>query len=158
MKRLIGAFAFLALAACGTAPTVYGPAPSVDKMGYREQRIEDNRYRVSFRANADLKGPQVEDLALRRAAELTLAQGFQWFNVVTRNVDWVGGSNTPSGPNVGIGGSSGRYGSSMGVGLGFTFGADTRQYEAVLEILMGRGTKPSDPTAYDAQQVLSSAR
>lgn len=158
MKRLIGAFAFLALAACAGAPTVYGPAPAIDKAGYREQRIENDRYRVSFRANADLKGPQVEDLALRRAAELTLAQGYQWFNVVTRNTDWVGGANTPSGPSVGIGGSSGRYGSGLGVGLGFTFGADTRQYESVLEILMGRGAKPSDPTAYDAQQVLSSSR
>ena len=54
MKRLIGAFAFLALAACAGAPTVYGPAPGVDKAGYREQRIEDNRYRVSFRANAEV--------------------------------------------------------------------------------------------------------
>ena len=153
MKRLIGAFAFLALAACATAPTVYGPAVANNSAGYREQRIETDRYRISFRANADLKPPQVEDLAMRRAAEITLAQGYQWFNVVTRNTDLVGGQNTPSGPSVGIGGSSGSYGSGVGVGLGFTFGSDTRQYESVLEILMGRGPKPSDPRAYDAQQV-----
>ena len=91
------------------------------------------------------------------AAELTLAQGYQWFNVVTRNTDLVGGQNTPSGPSVGIGGSTGSYGSGVGVGLGFTFGSDTRQYESVLEILMGRGPKPSDPRAYDAQQVANRA-
>ena len=155
MKRFIGAFALLALAACATPPTVYGPAAASDKMGYREQRIETDRYRVSFRANADLKPPQVEDLALRRAAELAVTQGYQWFRVVTRNTDWVGGSNTPSGPSVGVGGSSGTYGSSVGLGLGFTFGSDNRQYQSVLEILMGRGPKPSEPNAYDAQQVLS---
>lgn len=155
MKRFIGSLAFLALAACATPPTVYGPAAASDKMGYREQRIELERYRVSFRANADLKPPQVEDLALRRAAEITLAQGYQWFRVVNRGTDLAGGSRSPSGPSIGIGGSSGSYGSSLGVGLGFNFGSDTRQYEATLEILLGKGAKPAEPSAYDAQQVLA---
>jgi hypothetical protein len=156
MKRLVAAaLTAAALAACSTAPTAYGPANASDGVGYREQRIETERYRVTFRANSDLKPPQVEDLALRRAAEITLAQGYQWFNVVTRNTDLVGGSSTPSGPNVGIGGSSGSYGSAVGVGLGFTFGGDSRRYESNLEILLGRGAKPADPNAYDAQQVLS---
>ena len=39
--------------------------------------------------------------------------------------------------------------------LGFNLGGDSRQFESTLEILMGRGAKPSDPSAYDAQQVLS---
>jgi hypothetical protein len=124
-------------------------------MGYREQRIETERYRVSFRANADLKAPQVEDLAIRRAAEITLQNGYQWFSVVTRSTDLVSGGKTPTGPSVGIGGSSGSYGSSVGVGLGFNFGSDTREYESTLEILLGRGAKPADPSAYDAQQVLA---
>lgn len=158
MKRFIGSLAFLALAACAGAPTVYGPAPASGEMGYREQRLENERYRVSFRANADLKPPQVEDLALRRAAEITLAQGYQWFHVVTRATDLAGGRNSPSGPTVGIGGSAGSYGSAVGVGLGFNFGSDTRQYETTMEILLGRGTKPADPNAYDAQQVLARAR
>lgn len=155
MKRLLAAFALLALSACAGAPTVYGPAMAGNEMGYREQRIENDRYRVSFRANADLKPPQVEDLALRRAAEIASQNGAQWFTVVTRNTDLVGGQNTPSGPSVGIGGSSGSYGSAVGVGLGFNFGADTRRYETAMEILLGRGAKPSDPNAYDAQQILS---
>jgi len=157
MKRFIGSLALLALAACAVTPTVYGPAPSGRDVGYREQRIETERYRVSFRANADLKPPQVEDLALRRAAEITLAQGYQWFHVVNRGTDLAGGSSSPSGPSVGIGGSSGSYGSSVGVGLGFNFGSDTRQYESTLEILLGKGAKPADPNAYDAQQVLTRA-
>lgn len=155
MKNLLGAIALLALAACATEPTVYGPLGGAGGAGYREQRIENERYRVTFRANADLKPPQVEDLALRRAAEITLQDGGQWFTVVTRSTDLVGGQNTPTGPSVGIGGSTGSYGSAMGVGVGFTFGSDTRRYETTLEILIGRGEKPAGPTTYDARQVLA---
>lgn len=156
MKRFIGAIAFLALAACATEPTVYGPSGANSETGYREMRIENERYRVTFRANADLKPPQVEDLAMRRAAEITLAQGYQWFNVVNRSTDLISG-RSGGGTGVGIGGSSGSYGSSVGVGLSFDLSGDTRRYETVLEILLGRGEKPADPNAYNAQQVLARA-
>jgi hypothetical protein len=43
----------------------------------------------------------------------------------------------------------------MGVGLGFTFGSDTRQYQTTMEILLGRGDKPADPQVYEAAQVLA---
>lgn len=155
MKRLFGTLAFVALAACASGPTKYAPALKSDDVGYREQRLEQERYRVSFRANSDLKGPQVEDMALRRAAELTIMNGYQWFQVVSRNTDLAGGAYTPSGPTVGLGGFTGSHGGGLGLGLGFNFGGDSRQYQSNLEILMGRGTKPADPNAYDAQSVLN---
>jgi hypothetical protein len=155
MKRLLGALAFLALVACATAPTRYTPALANSNIGYREQRLEQERFRVTFRANADLKGPQVEDMALRRAAELTAQNGYEWFTVVTRNTYLADGSYTPSGPTVGIGGFSGSRGGGLGLGLGFNIGSDSRQYESTLEILMGKGPKPADPDTYDARQVLS---
>lgn len=155
MKRLLATIAVFALAACASAPTTYSPAASSDEMGYREQRLETERYRVSFRGNSVLKGPQVEDMALRRAAELTLQNGYQWFHVVSRNTDLADGRYSPSGPSIGIGGSSGSFGSGIGVGIGFNFGGDSREYQSTLEILMGRGDKPADPNAYDAQQVLA---
>ena len=155
MKRLLGTLAFLALVACATTPTRYTPALANSDMGYREQRLEQERFRVTFRANADLKGPQVEDMALRRAAELTTQNGYEWFTVVTRNTYLADGSYTPSGPTVGIGGFSGSHGGGLGLGLGFNIGSDSRQYESTLEILMGKGPKPADPDAYDARQVLS---
>jgi hypothetical protein len=155
MKRLIAACAILALTACTVTPTVYAPAANPQATGYREMRIENERYRVTFRANSDLKPAQVEDMAMRRAAELTLTNGYQWFNVVTRNTEQVGGDRGGGGPSIGIGGSSGSYGSSVGVGVGFNLSGDTRQFEATLEILLGKGAKPADPDAYDAQQVLA---
>jgi hypothetical protein len=157
MKRLIAVLALLSLTACASAPTRYIPAANADDMGYREQRLEQERYRVSFRGNPDLKGPQVEDMALRRAAELTVQNGYQWFTVVSRYTELAGGNYNPTGPTVGIGGSSGSFGSGIGVGVGFNFGGDSRQFESTLEILMGRGAKPAEPNAYEAQQVLSRA-
>src|SRR5262245_47119300 len=154
MKR-IAVFLALALAACSSAPTVYGPAASTSAVGYRQTRIEDDRFRVSFRANADLKAPQVEDMALRRAAEIALENGREWFLVVNRYTDLAGGSYGGSGTSVGVGGSSGSYGSSSGVGIGFNFSPDTRQYESTLEILLGSGAKPTSPDAYDARAILS---
>ncbi|MBI1362147.1 MAG: hypothetical protein GC155_17875 [Alphaproteobacteria bacterium] len=158
MKRLLVAvFAGLALAACSTAPTVYGPAASSTDAGYRQTRIESDRYRVSFRGNPDLKREQVEDMALRRAAELTVQDGFDWFRVVSRDTEQVGGRgrSEPRG-GVGVGTSSGSYGShtSVGLGLSFDLTPDNRKFETTLEVLMGRGSKPYGEDAYDARDVL----
>jgi hypothetical protein len=154
MKRIaVSALLALVLAACSTAPTVYGPAATSSEAGYRQTKIENDRYRVSFRANPDLNAPQVEDMALRRAAELTRQDGYQWFRVVNRSTELVSGSRG-GGTSVGVGGSTGSYGSSVGVGIGFDLSPDSRRYETTLEILLGRGAKPDDADAYDAQAIL----
>jgi hypothetical protein len=155
MKRMLAsAFLAAALTACTTAPTVYGPATSTEATGYRQTKIESDRYRISFRANPDLKAPQVEDMALRRAAELTAQDGYQWFRVVTRNTELVGGRQA-GGTSVGVGGSTGSYGSGVGVGIGFDLSPDSRRYETTMEILMGRGARPEGVDAYDARSVLT---
>jgi len=155
MKRILisGLIAVLA-AACTTAPTVYQPAAMVQDMGWRATKIENDRYRVSFRANPDLRAPQVEDMALRRAAEIALNDGYQWFRVVSRNTEQVGG-NRRGGTSVGVGGSSGSYGSSVGVGIGFNLSPDSRRYETTLEVLLGKGAKPDEANAYEARAVLT---
>lgn len=155
MKRFaVAALIALVLAACTTAPTVYGPAATGQDVGYRQTRIESDRYRVSFRANPDLMAPQVEDMALRRAAELTLQDGYEWFRVVSRNTELVSG-RSGGGTSVGVGGSSGSYGSSVGVGIGFDLSPDSRRYETSLEILLGHGARPEGADAYDARAILS---
>lgn len=156
MKRLALALTALALAlaACTTAPTVYGPAPTPTAVGWRQQQIENDRFRVSFRANPDLRPPQVETLALRRAAEIARDNGASWFRIVNRSTDQVGGRQN-GGAHAGVGGSTGSYGSSVGLGLSFDLSPDSRVYEASLEILLGHGPKPSDPDAYEVAPILA---
>ena len=155
MNRILAAgLIALSLGACVSPPTIYQPAATVQDMGWRATRIESDRYRVSFRANPDLRGPQVEDMALRRAAELTLADGYQWFRVVSRNTEQVGG-RASGGTSVGVGGSTGSYGSGVGVGIGFDLSPDSRRYETTLEVVLGKGAKPDGADAYDARSVLT---
>lgn len=158
MKRaLVSGLVAFALAACTTAPTVYQPAANAQSMGYRELRIEDDRYRVSFRSNADVRGAALDDLVLRRAAEIAQREGRSWFLVVNRSNELVSGYDR-GGTSVGVGGSSGSYGSSVGVGIGFDLSPDSRKYEATMEVLLGAGAKPDDPGAYDVQSVLARVR
>jgi hypothetical protein len=157
MKRqraAILAAVVIALAACSTAPTVYGPAMTPDAMGWRQQQIETDRFRVSFMANPDLRPPQVEDLAMRRAAEIARDNGASWFRVAARDTELVGGRRG-GGTSVGVGGTTGSFGSGVGVGIGFDLSPDTRHYQASMEILLGRGAKPTNaPDVYDVQPIL----
>jgi hypothetical protein len=153
MKRLVlPLLAALALAACST-PTVFQPAASPGAVGYSELRIEPGRYRVFFRGGSGASPDQVMDLALMRAADLTLADGFDWFQVVDR---FVTGSGGGSGPQVGLGVGGGSWGgstaTSVGVGTSFNLGGGP-QLQAAIEITMGHGSKPPNLDAYDARAV-----
>ena len=76
------------LAAC-TTPTPYQPrvAGKAASAGFTEQRIETDRWRVSFNGNSLTSRETVEAYLLYRAAELTLAQGHDWFAIVDRNTE-----------------------------------------------------------------------
>ena len=154
------AAAGLALTACASlAP--YGPQMSPNGQGYVEQRIESNRFRVTYNG-VGAPGP-VADYALLRAAQLTTAQGYDWFEVVQR---WTDGRLDSAGgmrPSVSIGAGSssygGRYGhyrsSGVGVGVGLNFSGPSPT-SASLEVVMGNGARPDRPNAYDARGVQDS--
>jgi hypothetical protein len=78
------AFAGL-LAACVTA-TPYQPAPPRG-FGYSEERLDQNKYRVTFRGNSLTKRETVEDYLLYRAAELTLQNGYSHFLIIGRDTE-----------------------------------------------------------------------
>ncbi len=156
------AAAGLALSACASlAP--YGAQMGPGGQGYAEQRIESNRFRVTYNG-VGAPGP-VADMALLRAAELTTAQGFDWFEVTQ---SWTDGRPDSAGgmrPSVGVGygssrGSS-RYGdysaSGVGVGVGLNFSGPSRT-STTLEVLMGDGPRPDRSNAYDARAVQDSLR
>jgi hypothetical protein len=153
--NLILACAFsLAICACATVgPVAYGPADK-DGFGYEETRIEQDRYRIIYRGSGGMPPELVEDYALRRAAELTVQEGYDWFRVAGR--DMAGEQRGGVSLGAGVGGSS--YGRRTGVGVGVggnlgTVGAKD-YFTARLEILMGSGDVPDDPGVFDARSVL----
>ena len=137
----------LALAACATA-TPYQPLSG--DTGYTEQRLEANRYRVSFAGNSSTPRETVETYLLYRAAELTLDNQYDWFTLSARDTE---AAPAKSGFSFGIGGFSG--GSHSGVGLGVGTGTPrTPEYSNSAEVVMYKGTKPdNDPHAYNAREL-----
>lgn len=159
MKRLalgLIAASALTLSACASlAP--YGPQAGPSGQGFSEQRIESNRFRVTYRGVGD-PGP-VADYALLRAAELTTQQGYDWFEITQRWIDGRPDSGGGVRPSVSIGGGTSRYGgyssSGVGVGVGLNLSGPSPT-STVLEIVMGRGQRPDRPYAYDARGVQDS--
>jgi len=74
-----------ALGACVTA-TPYQPAQPRG-FGYTEDRIAQDRFRVTFRGNSHTTRETVEDYLLYRAAELTLQNGYSHFILVGRDTE-----------------------------------------------------------------------
>jgi hypothetical protein len=144
----------LLLAACAGKPTPYQQVQG--GYGYSEQRIEENRYRVSFAGNAATNRQTVEDYLLYRAAELTVQNGHDWFEVADRDTvqEWSGYGGSPA-MGMGVGGGSG----GVGVGLSFPMfggGGSAPSYTAHMDILVHDGEKPQDnANAYDAFSVIS---
>jgi len=156
-RRLAIVIGCLSLAACAT-PTVFAPMSRAGGTGYSETRIQDDRYRVTFRGGSDADRNRVEDLTLLRAAQLTLAAGYDWFSIVSR----YGDVQPPRGPALSVGGGSASYGrhggSSFGLGVGgIPLGGGPILAETI-EIVMSKGVAPRAPNAYDAHGIVSSIR
>src|SRR5262245_26004202 len=73
----------IAATACATAPTPYAPAARAGGYGYSDTPIENDRYRVTFRTSSGGYS-RASDMALLRAADLTLQRGYDWFAVTQR--------------------------------------------------------------------------
>lgn len=162
------------LAACATAtpyqPNVRGQAVSG---GFSETRLEADRFQITFAGNSLTSRETVERYLLYRAAELTVAQGGDWFSLVERKTDRKARTVVDSDPF----GPFGRYdhwrpywryyGTSWGwrawdPWYGDPFWADRmdvrtiEKFEASAEILLGHGARPqNDPRAFDAREVLA---
>ena len=162
---LLAATVALTLSACATA-TPYGPAGAGNRFGYAEQRVDADRYRISFAGNSVTSREQVEMALLLRAAEITAENGFDWFSTVNRATDRDVRFQANPDPFYRdryspFWGPSWRYQrrglwSSWGDPFGRDF--DVREidrFEASAEIVMGRGTKPAgDANAFDAREVV----
>lgn len=170
-------FALVGLSACAT-PTLYQPSVpgSAAAGGFSERRIEGNRFRVTFSGNGLTSRETVESYLLYRAAELTVAQNYDWFAMAARATDrqastsrrgdlaydsWHGSSFAHFAPTwhyYGGGHGWNRWDPHMGSPF-FASRMDLRtiqKFEASAEIVMGRGAKPvDDPSAFDARAVVA---
>jgi hypothetical protein len=171
MKRLFltaATIAALSLAACETA-TPYQPAPpGRDAYGYSDYKVDASHWRVSFSGNSLTSRETVEKYLLYRAAQLTVEQGYDWFQPTQRNTErntsyygndpywstWGWGWR----PYWGFGGPWGwRSWGFWGAGPYWPGDLDIQQvnrYEASAEIVMGKGPAPSDHRVFDAHQVM----
>jgi hypothetical protein len=169
MKRLLlAACACLSLAACATA-TPYQPyAPSgAASGGFSEQKITSDRFRVTFSGNSLTARDTVERYLLYRAAELTVAQGADWFSLADRHTERKSRTyidrNDPFGydnwqPTWAYLGN-GRWVVIDAWRPDPFWGLDevrrVDRYEAAAEIFLGKGKKPAnDPGAFDAREVM----
>lgn len=147
--RFLIPLVLLVLAAC--AQDVYRPAKSSGDYGWRETEIETGRWRITFTASQYMSPGDVQDLALLRAAELTLSRGATWFTVVSSDVlkqDLNRGGAVYVGPQWR---TFGGWLLVQDIGNG--------RMVATLEIVLGKGEKPAnDPHTYDAQDVVNKIR
>ena len=164
------------LAACAT-PTPYQPnVPGQSTSGgFSEIRLEPDRWRVTLAGNSLTSRETVEGYLLYRAAELTVAQGYDTFTIVDRHTDKNSQTyvepdplyNPWYGPRFGYWRPSWRY---YGHGFGWRswdpfwgdpFWADrydvrtVDKFEASAEVAMTHGPKnAADPRSFDARAVM----
>ncbi len=161
------------LAACATA-TPYGPAEADGGYGFSEQRIEKNRYRLTFRGNSSTTRETVENYLLFRSAELTVQKGYDYYIVIEGDTE-----TKKSYSSSGYGSFYGSYGYghgrghgghgfhsfpyyAYGFGGGYPYDSYTREitrYSAIAFITMHKGEKPADQSqAFNAREVVENLR
>ena len=169
------------LSACETA-TPYQPLRpnAAVSGGFSDQRLEADRFRVTFQGNTLTSRQTVETYLLYRAAELTLAQGADWFEMADRHTDrdqrtyvdpdpfygragYAWGYWRPYWRYYGGGGRFGGFGwRTWDPFWGDPFWGDSldvqtvQKFEATAEIVIHRGPKPEgDARAFDARAVIA---
>lgn len=142
----------LGLSACAL-PTLYQPA--TNGYGFSQQQIEGNRFRVSFSGNSLTARETVENYLLYRAAELTLAQGGDYFVVVNRETEARSQYDTGFGGYGGFG-SYDPWGPHRHSFIGAGSGRAITEYRAYADVVVYRGAKSAtEPNAYDARDVMA---
>jgi hypothetical protein len=168
-KILCASAVALVLAAC-VGPTPYQPlAP--EQGGYTEERLSENQYRVVFTGNARTPPARVEQFLLRRAAELTLKSGYDWFRPTNRVVEGKirtiqtsrGPVRVSQGPGYSNWDNYGAFFTRSGRGfLKPIWRRITRPsgeaVEASAEIVFGRAPVPQLEGVVDARQLLQAPR
>ena len=165
ITRIVLITALLTLGACASSPT-YVAADSAEAYGHYIRKISENRYRVNFNGHRRANFQDTRDFALLRAAELTLAEGYDWFQIVDRE----SATTQTRKPSVGFGYERAFYQEERCGLLSCTRSVRPATYSRMelntsrpetshshsLEIVMGNGKVPVDGNYYDAKSVMKS--
>lgn len=162
-SRILAAVAVLGLAACASTPE-YVPADDADDFGHYSTPLGDDRYRIVYNGGRSTGPNATRDYALMRAAELTLADGYDWFEVVDRETVTIREREPQAGAAVERGyyveRSCGLLGCSQSVRpwtatrIDMEVDRSGTKHSHVLEIVMGKGEIPEDGgNYYDAGTV-----
>jgi len=127
---VLGILLVMTLAACSTSP--YRPADGRG-FGYSERQLSNDQFRIHFRAMGD-NTTQALDYAMLRASELTLINGYDWFDIANRDT-LVDRQPIPGDQSA----------SRFATGL--------KEIEVIMEIHMGKGIRPDSRISYDAREV-----
>ncbi|WP_269348863.1 CC0125/CC1285 family lipoprotein [Alteromonas macleodii] len=159
--KIMLVLAVLIMAGCASQPD-YRQAKK-GGFGYTESKLSDTQ-RVHFKAKGSDKGKAM-DYAMLRAAELTLLEGYDWF-VVTDRETLVDKETVQTTPTAGF---SQRYARVTECGVltcrtsyhpttqfetgVFVGGSQQSEIESILSIEIGKGTRPTSATSFDAREV-----
>lgn len=174
MHRVLHAtimLAALALAGCATGPTspAYGPAKSATGIGYSDKPISLTQYFVTYRAPVQAGAQTTENLALLRAADLTLEKGHPWFRLISRRTEQgsvmtqhhVRANTTTQNMQCGLKELGCSYSGSINDVAGAnvnTTASYQRQIFCILQIEIGSGPKPQGSNVYDAKSTAAKLR
>jgi len=160
MKHLfLSGIIAITLSACATGPTAYGPAYNGNGMGFENQKIEQDRFRISYTGRHHA---EARDFALLRAAEVALAEGYSHFQI-------IGGDRYDNGPNpaisTGVGvavgrGYRGRSRTNVNLGAGVHDVGRALEGSKVTETIEIRlkHSGGNTPDIYDAKSVTNSIK
>lgn len=161
MKMLFSTLVLLSLlTACASQP-VYRAAES-NGYGYKETAISDTQYRINFKMRGE-DNSKASDLALLRAAELTLLKGYDWFEVVNRETTVEKKSRpdshiaathgTETTRRCGLLGCETTTRPSTHYTVGVHTGTGSDKVERSLQIAMGKGVRPDKGSVFSAEEV-----
>ena len=150
----------LLLAACASSP-VYSPAEG-DGFGYSHSQIDGNSYRVHFKMRGE-DTKQAMDYAMRRAAQLTLEKGYDWF--VVNDQQTLAHTRKNADPSIshsqtmvvtrdcGLVGCETRTYPVHQTTFGTQLESSSSMVESIVTIRMGKGVRPESDNSYDAVEV-----
>jgi hypothetical protein len=155
----------LGLGACASTPK-YAPADSADDYGHYSSKLEETRYRIVYNGRSSTGPATTRDYALLHAAELTLREGYDWFEIVDREMSTSYTRQPAAGftyerayymeRSCGLLSCTRSMHPMTGARMDVDSGRSQTKYSYVLEIVMGTGEMPAGGNCYEAAPVAAS--